>query len=1046
MAPLEQRELILKQAIINEVKNVIGQTQKLDEEKGFFDMGMDSLMALELKNHLQVLLGLSLPNTLAFDYPNLDDLVSYLTRLLKLSSLPAVKEKIQYLGQQDPIAIIGMSCRFPGGANSVEEFWQLLEQGFDSSIEIPKSRWDVDEYYDPNPEAKGKIVSSKSSFLTVPIDEFDAEFFGISPREAEMLDQQRLLLEVSWEALEDARIAPESFKGTLTGVFVGISSHDYSDLLAKTLSKEQIDAYLATGNAASTATGRISYTLGLKGPSLALDTACSSSLVSLHEACLSLRNGDSNLALAGGVNVLLSPDVSIDFSQAHMLAPDGLCKTFDKRADGYVRGEGCGIVVLKRLSDAQRDNDKILAIIKGSAVNQDGASGGLTVPNGPAQETVIRRALTQAQLEPGDIDYIEAHGTGTALGDPIEVNALAEIFKGREKPLTIGTVKTNIGHLEAAAGIAGVIKTLLALQHEKIPRHLHFQELNPEINLESIPARIPLKLMAWKKEGEHVRYAGISSFGFSGTNAHIILEEAPIEKMINIPPAIQEQLNNREHLLIISSKTDDGLLQEIQKYNEFLKSTNEAVYDVCYSSQITRAHFEKSITVVGKTLEEIIERLENKNYKNADDNEDAVYFYTDEIKPYLKKVSLPKYAFQRKKYWIQAPAADKKPVVEMHRYDIAWPALSCELVTPASEALGKKWVIIGDTSTHYREVLVAFLHETGFQPSLLINTQESLVLETMNNQNCAGIIYFAQDYAYAENLRSVAQRSSAQGLPLYVITELLYRVNEQDNVVVHNTLLNGLIAQCRYDYKGSIVQIDTAFQNSTPEMTKRLGACLINIKNVDVLVVRGDQVFQGLLKHTSIKNVLPYAQHYKIAFTQGDLLSDLQFKPLQLGTLNAHDVLIQIKAAGVNLRDVLTVLNLYQGLQGEIGLECSGRVLAVGSAVTRVMVGDDVFGITPGAFADNVVVNEALLVKKPSLLSYVEAAALPIVYITAYAALMKLAQLKAGEKILIHAAAGGVGLAAIQVAKWIGAEIYATVGNEEKRIYLRSLGITHIYH
>ncbi|MFI4954338.1 MAG: beta-ketoacyl synthase N-terminal-like domain-containing protein, partial [Gammaproteobacteria bacterium] len=522
------------------MKKVLGQSQAIDENKGFFEMGMDSLMSLELKNRLQSLVGKSLSNTLTFDYPTTDTLITYLASVLKIKELPQIKSTIQYISPSEPVAVIGMGCRFPGGANSPDEFWQLLEQGFDSSIEIPKNRWDADKY-------AGLISSRKSSFITTPIDEFDALFFGISPREAEYLDpQQRLLLETTWEALENASILPISLRDSFTGVFVGICSNDYGDLLKKYLRDEDIDAYVETGNTASTATGRISYTLGLKGPSLAIDTACSSSLVALHQGCLSLRNGESDMVIAGGVNALLSPQLSIDFSQANMLATDGHCKTFDKDADGYVRGEGCGIIILKRLSDAQRDNDRILAIIKGSAVNQDGASSGLTVPNGPAQEAVIQRALQQAKLKPEDIDYIEAHGTGTSLGDPIEINAISQVFKDRSNPLTIGTVKTNIGHLEAAAGIAGVIKTILSMQHEKIPKHLHFKELNPSIHLEEIPAQLPLNAMDWKKQKNRIRRAGISSFGFSGTNAHVILEEAPAQDARQWRPDLNKTVFNRK--------------------------------------------------------------------------------------------------------------------------------------------------------------------------------------------------------------------------------------------------------------------------------------------------------------------------------------------------------------------------------------------------------------------------------------------------------------------------------------------------------------------
>ncbi|MFI4954386.1 MAG: SDR family NAD(P)-dependent oxidoreductase, partial [Gammaproteobacteria bacterium] len=549
--PIEQREGLLKQVIIQEVKKVLGQMQMLDEKLGFFEMGMDSLMSLELKNRLQGLIGQPLSNTLAFDYPTIDTLVSYLASVLKIKELPQVKSTIQYISSSEPIAVIGMSCRFPGGANSPEAFWQLLAAGFDSSIEVPKTRWDIDAYYDANPDAAGKIVTRKGCFINVPIDEFDAEFFNISPREAEYLDpQQRLLLETSWEAICDAGIDPHELRDSNTGVFIGMSSNDYGSLLEKYLDEKSIEAYFGTGNAASTATGRISYTLGLKGPCLAIDTACSSALVALHEACASLRMGESDLIITGGVNVILAPQLSINFSQAKMLSPDGHCKTFDKDADGYVRGEGCGIIILKRLSDAQKDHDRILAVIKGSAVNQDGASSGLTVPNGPAQEAVIKHALQQAKLNPDDIDYIEAHGTGTSLGDPIEMNAISHVFKDRTNPLTIGAVKTNIGHLEAAAGIAGLIKTILSLGYEKIPRHLHFKALNPSINLEAIPAQIPLNAIDWKKQAGKIRRAGISSFGFSGTNAHVILEEPPHQDKSQLRLALPKPIFNPQRYWI----------------------------------------------------------------------------------------------------------------------------------------------------------------------------------------------------------------------------------------------------------------------------------------------------------------------------------------------------------------------------------------------------------------------------------------------------------------------------------------------------------------
>ncbi|NEO96075.1 MAG: polyketide synthase, partial [Moorea sp. SIO3G5] len=360
-----------------------------------------------------------------------DDRVQQYAKLMKMASdkiakleveLDALKSK----NKSEPIAIIGMSCRFPGGVDSPEAFWQLLNDGVDAITEVPLERWNINNYYDPDPDAPGKICTRDSGFLS-QIDGFDTAFFEISPREAHSLDpQQRLLLEVSWEAMERANIVPDKLFNSLTGVFIGVGGSDYLNKLVATCEMPQ--AYWGTGNAPSAATGRLSYILGLTGPNLAVETACSSSLVSVHLACQSLRQRECNLALAGGVNLLLSPELSIIFSQAKMLSPDGRCKTFDASANGYVRGEGCGIIVLKRLSDALAHGDNILAVIRGTAVNQDGASSGLTVPNGPSQEAVIRQALANGGVDPASVSYIEAHGTGTSLGDPIEVGAIGTVF------------------------------------------------------------------------------------------------------------------------------------------------------------------------------------------------------------------------------------------------------------------------------------------------------------------------------------------------------------------------------------------------------------------------------------------------------------------------------------------------------------------------------------------------------------------------------------------------------------------------------------------
>jgi len=500
----------------------------------------------------------------------------FLDRISKLSpkrlALLALElnDKLEAAGGRahEPIAIVGMACRFPGGADDPQAFWQLLREGRDAIVEVPRDRWDIDRYFDPDPDAPGRMSVRTGGFVR-DIDKFDPAFFGISPREALTMDpQQRLLLEVSWQALEHAGIAPEGLAGAAAGVFVGICNTDYSHrVLGRGLGT--IDAYLASGNAYSVAAGRISYTLGLQGPAVAIDTACSSSLVALHTACTSLRAGGIDLAICGGVNVICAPETMIALSKGHMLAPDGRCKTFDARADGFARGEGCGVIVLKRLSDARTAGDRILAVIRGTASNQDGRSGGLTVPNGPAQEAVIRAALADAGLEPGAVSYVEAHGTGTSLGDPIEIRALAGAYSmghSATDPLLVGSVKTNIGHLESAAGVAGVIKVVLMLQHRLIPKHLHFQRPSPHIAWQDYPIEVTAQERDWPRRSERM-VAGVSSFGFSGTNAHIVIEQAPDE-----PAGTGDAARQPPYCLPLSAQSPGALRELAARYARALRA------------------------------------------------------------------------------------------------------------------------------------------------------------------------------------------------------------------------------------------------------------------------------------------------------------------------------------------------------------------------------------------------------------------------------------------------------------------------------------------
>ncbi|WP_437494050.1 type I polyketide synthase [Sorangium sp. So ce1014] len=510
--------------------------------------------------------------------------------------------------EREPIAIVGMGCRMPGGADSPEALWRLLRDGVDAIAEIPRDRWDIDAYYDPDPDAPGKMSTRWGGFLD-DVNRFDASFFGISPREAAGMDpQQRLVLEVAWEALERANLPADGLLGSRTGVFIGIGTNDYLRRAQRLMpTPASINAYLGTGNALSAASGRLSYVLGLQGPSMSIDTACSSSLVAIHLASQSLRAGDCTLALAGGVNLILEPDANIAFSRARMLAPDGRCKTFAASADGYVRSEGCGVLVLKRLSDARRDGDNVLAILRGSAVNQDGASSGLTVPSGPAQEAVVRAALERAGIEPSVVSYVEAHGTGTSLGDPIEVEALGAVLgAGRppDRPLLIGSVKTNIGHLESAAGVAGVLKVVLSLLHRELPPHLHFVAPNPLIDWSKARISVPATGAPWLPvEGRRV--AGVSSFGFVGTNAHVVLEEAP--SLAEVKEAAAER---PAQLLCISAKREGALRELAGKYAAHLEShPEEQLGDVVFTAHTGRAHFAHRLSVVGASREEMQERL-----------------------------------------------------------------------------------------------------------------------------------------------------------------------------------------------------------------------------------------------------------------------------------------------------------------------------------------------------------------------------------------------------------------------------------------------------
>jgi acyl transferase domain-containing protein/acyl carrier protein/2-polyprenyl-3-methyl-5-hydroxy-6-metoxy-1,4-benzoquinol methylase len=512
-----------------------------------------------------------------------------------------------------PIAIIGVGCRFPGGANSPEAFWKLLQDGVDAITEVPADRWNVDSFYDPDTAKPGKIRTRWGGFVD-KVDEFDAEFFGISPREASNMDpQHRLLLEIAWEALEDGGQVPENLAGSKTGVFLGMCGSDYYHIQLGVRDRNSINAYTNLGGVNCITANRISYILNLKGPSMSVDTACSSSLIAVHLAIQSIWNGESSLAIAGGANAILRPEPTIGFSKASMLSPDGRCFAFDERANGYVRAEGCGLVVLKPLSQAVADKDPIYAVILGSAVNQDGQTNGITVPNGESQEAAVEEACLKAGILPEQIQYVEAHGTGTPVGDPIEVNALGNVL-GKNRPLgdycAVGSVKTNIGHLESASGIAGLIKLALALKHAQIPPSLHFQTPNPKIPFDSLRLRVPTALETWPND-LGTRFAGINSFGFGGTNAHLVVAEAPPQNSDN---SECEQpvggINSKSFLLALSARSRGALEALAATYKDFFTGSDSELSDICYTASQKRSHHNYRLSVVGDSQQELAANLE----------------------------------------------------------------------------------------------------------------------------------------------------------------------------------------------------------------------------------------------------------------------------------------------------------------------------------------------------------------------------------------------------------------------------------------------------
>ena len=636
---------MLKENVRNIIKEIISGSTKLqvdDIDIQFYDYGIISAEIPRVVKEINEKFGTNIEVSVIFNYPNIRKLADFVYDNMNSKKIEEpVTLKDDEADKSNKLAIVGMSCRYPGGANSIDEFWKVLEEGIDGIVDVPEDRWELERFYDSDKNAPGKMYCRKGGFLQTDIYGFDTKLFNMSPKEAVAVSpEHKMLLELTLEAYENGNLNISDYNGTNTGVFIGICTDEYTLAHRYSGDYKKIDAYSLTGTCFSTCCGRISYTFGFEGPCLAVDTACSSSLTALQIACQSLNDNQSDTAVVGGINLMLTPGTNVGFSKLQATSPEGHCKSFDESADGYGRSEGAGVIILKRLEDAERDNDKIFGVIRAAAINQDGKSNGLTAPNGAAQEKIIKKALKEAGIDAGMVSYVETHGTGTKLGDPIEAGALTKIYgeaRRNKSPLMIGSAKSNIGHTEAGSGMAAMIKVLMSMDHDEIPGNLNFNNPNTFIDWKNNNLSVVAKNTEWKSDGGH-RYAGISGFGFGGSNAHIIVEDY-FDKTQRVS---DDGEKGSDLILKLSAKSEASLKQYAEKYVDFLSEcSDEDIPSLLKLANVSRVDYERRLVVTGADKKTIIDRL--RNYISGQTS-DGVYHNGKDGISYVKERT-PVYMF-----------------------------------------------------------------------------------------------------------------------------------------------------------------------------------------------------------------------------------------------------------------------------------------------------------------------------------------------------------------------------------------------------------------